>query len=190
MTWRAAALSLGWSSERVEAFLEGTDAPFVEVLLVTADVLALRVRGARQCTYRDESIGCVARAAKIVDRLPEYIRPVEFDAGWCSQRGCRNRALGKKLCCAECLETLLATHCALCGRPLIDAESVELGIGPICRKMYRWAEGPPGNREAANRLIRQVSCRPNASTVSWKITALRTLGYTRIADRLLERRAW
>ena len=29
---------------------------------------------------------------------------------------------------------LLATHCCLCGRPLVDAESVECGIGPHCRK--------------------------------------------------------
>lgn len=28
---------------------------------------------------------------------------------------------------------LLATHCAYCGRPLRDADSVEMGMGPICR---------------------------------------------------------
>jgi hypothetical protein len=28
---------------------------------------------------------------------------------------------------------MLASHCAVCGRPLCDATSVELGIGPICR---------------------------------------------------------
>lgn len=28
---------------------------------------------------------------------------------------------------------LLATHCICCGRPLVDAISVELGIGPECR---------------------------------------------------------
>ena len=27
---------------------------------------------------------------------------------------------------------LVATHCALCGRPLLDAPSVEKGIGPTC----------------------------------------------------------
>lgn len=31
---------------------------------------------------------------------------------------------------------LLATHCAICARPLLDAISVELGIGPDCRKKY------------------------------------------------------
>lgn len=29
---------------------------------------------------------------------------------------------------------LLATHCCICGRPLLDADSVEIGIGPTCRK--------------------------------------------------------
>lgn len=28
---------------------------------------------------------------------------------------------------------LLATHCAYCGRPLRDADSVENGMGPVCR---------------------------------------------------------
>ena len=31
---------------------------------------------------------------------------------------------------------LLATHCACCGRPLRDANSVEIGIGPDCRAKY------------------------------------------------------
>lgn len=31
---------------------------------------------------------------------------------------------------------MLATHCCVCGLPLLDALSVELGIGPICRKKY------------------------------------------------------
>jgi hypothetical protein len=29
---------------------------------------------------------------------------------------------------------MLATHCAICSRPLRDAQSVEVGIGPICRE--------------------------------------------------------
>ena len=31
---------------------------------------------------------------------------------------------------------LLATHCCVCWRPLVDAKSVEMGIGPVCRKKY------------------------------------------------------
>lgn len=36
--------------------------------------------------------------------------------------------------------TMLATHCAACGRPLVDAGSVELGIGPDCRRRAGWSK--------------------------------------------------
>jgi len=35
---------------------------------------------------------------------------------------------------------LLATHCCICSTPLRDAKSVEMGIGPICRKRYAKAD--------------------------------------------------
>lgn len=31
---------------------------------------------------------------------------------------------------------MIATRCALCGRPLLDAESVECGMGPTCRARH------------------------------------------------------
>ena len=31
---------------------------------------------------------------------------------------------------------MLATQCAVCARPLLDAVSVETGIGPHCRAKY------------------------------------------------------
>jgi uncharacterized protein DUF6011 len=31
---------------------------------------------------------------------------------------------------------LVATNCALCGRPLLDADSVECGMGPTCRARH------------------------------------------------------
>jgi len=31
---------------------------------------------------------------------------------------------------------LLATHCACCGKPLVDSDSVETGVGPVCRKKH------------------------------------------------------
>lgn len=34
---------------------------------------------------------------------------------------------------------LLATHCALCGRPLRDADSVERGVGPDCAEKHGYA---------------------------------------------------
>lgn len=35
---------------------------------------------------------------------------------------------------------LLATTCACCGRPLVDAASVEAGIGPDCRRKYGYGD--------------------------------------------------
>src|SRR5687767_11998091 len=39
---------------------------------------------------------------------------------------------------------LLATRCACCHRALVDAESVERGVGPDCAKRYGYglAQGP------------------------------------------------
>jgi len=83
--------------------------------------------------------------------------------------------------------SLVATHCALCGRALVDAESVECGVGPVCRGKYGYADGPEGNREAANALVYQIAAEPHGTDVATKIRALRDLGYTRLADRLAER---
>lgn len=51
---------------------------------------------------------------------------------------------------------LLATTCCVCSRPLLDALSVELGIGPDCRKKYMGKlEGPA--REQANKIVYQLA---------------------------------
>ncbi len=49
---------------------------------------------------------------------------------------------------------LLATSCACCGRPLLDATSVETGVGPDCRKKYGYndAQGAPDWLAAAQAL--------------------------------------
>ena len=47
---------------------------------------------------------------------------------------------------------LLATHCVICGRPLVDATSVELGTGPECRS-HNDAGIPDMTRESANKLV-------------------------------------
>lgn len=49
---------------------------------------------------------------------------------------------------------ILATHCACCGRALLDAVSVEAGIGPDCRAKYGYGmfdvdPGPEGWTKAA-----------------------------------------
>jgi hypothetical protein len=47
---------------------------------------------------------------------------------------------------------LLATHCACCGRALLDSVSVELGIGPECRSHFR-ADLSPEQQKTANVLV-------------------------------------
>lgn len=34
----------------------------------------------------------------------------------------------------------VATHCCVCGLPLVDATSVEFGIGPVCRRKYNYED--------------------------------------------------
>ena len=123
--------------------------------------------------------------------------------------------------------TLLASHCAVCARPLLDAESVEAGIGPDCRKHgfakasqepdwsavgralagadvaalvlpegaevagALWALGGLETRRVANRLVARIAIARSrwashdddkASTVASCVTALRALGFVRLAD--------
>lgn len=51
---------------------------------------------------------------------------------------------------------LLATHCCSCGRPLVDSISVNLGIGPECRK--GWDAGiSTAQKDKANVLTREAA---------------------------------
>jgi len=43
--------------------------------------------------------------------------------------------------------TLVATHCACCGRQLKDATSVDFGVGPICRGKYLYEDALPVTKE-------------------------------------------
>ena len=52
---------------------------------------------------------------------------------------------------------LVATHCAACGRPLIEAESLVLGVGPICVKRYALPAEQYEARVRANELIYQIA---------------------------------
>lgn len=51
---------------------------------------------------------------------------------------------------------LVATHCAICGRPLLDAESLVLGVGPVCVKRDLPQEQDE-ERVKANELIYQIA---------------------------------
>lgn len=53
---------------------------------------------------------------------------------------------------------LLATNCACCGRALVDAKSVECGIGPDCREKYGVdVDVTEAAREEANQIVFQLA---------------------------------
>ena len=56
---------------------------------------------------------------------------------------------------------LIATHCACCGRPLVDAASVERGVGPECARKYGYSEAHKADPDRALRiLLREVAKNP------------------------------
>lgn len=83
---------------------------------------------------------------------------------------------------------MLATRCAVCHRALRDALSVEIGMGPDCRKNHGYDEVEDASdeaRTAANKLIHQcaVSLRDEAA-VALHCAALRLMGFRKVADRI------
>lgn len=53
----------------------------------------------------------------------------------------------------------VATHCGVCGRPLVDAESVSAGIGPICADKYGLDRNPTGTTDFEKSLKDISNCR-------------------------------
>ena len=52
---------------------------------------------------------------------------------------------------------IVATHCCACNRPLLDAESVTAGMGPICRKKYNLPDTlTTEQRDLANSLVHKL----------------------------------
>jgi SWI/SNF-related matrix-associated actin-dependent regulator 1 of chromatin subfamily A len=79
---------------------------------------------------------------------------------------------------------LLATHCAVCSRSLVDAVSVETGIGPICASRYG---APSVEQTEANRLVYQIAAVQKGPEVLQALARLRVLGFTTLADRIAAR---
>lgn len=81
---------------------------------------------------------------------------------------------------------LLASRCCACGRELVDAPSVESGIGPVCAEKYgfpRDGEGP--ERTEANAIVYRVAA--NQGMTDQERDKLLTLGFPLLAARLAER---
>lgn len=90
---------------------------------------------------------------------------------------------------------LLATKCAVCGRPLVDAQSVEVGVGPECRKRNGLEQENP-NRDEANRIVHRLALfrsqhelAPPAEAVVEMLGQLVKLGYVKLSGVLAERLA-
>jgi hypothetical protein len=84
---------------------------------------------------------------------------------------------------------MLATHCVICARPLRDALSAELGIGPVCREKHGW-DAEIGSlteegRIEANGIIHRIAADPaNEALRASGCKDLRALGFSKLAERI------
>lgn len=85
--------------------------------------------------------------------------------------------------------SLLATHCVACGRPLLDAASVEAALGPTCRERFGVHDVVSDEaRREANALISRLATRhPGGLEVVSICDRLRALGMEALAGRVEER---
>ena len=84
---------------------------------------------------------------------------------------------------------MLATHCVVCGRPLLDARSVELGIGPDCRDQYDGGIDDETRRQA-NSLVHRAAIaaqRGKIAEVMDLADAIEQLGLHSLADAIRHR---
>lgn len=84
---------------------------------------------------------------------------------------------------------LLATHCCVCGRPLVDSVSVEMGIGPDCRNGVMGGISPE-TQKACNVLTHDAAVAAqdgNIVKVRKISEMIRELGLAVLADKILER---
>lgn len=98
---------------------------------------------------------------------------------------------------------LLASHCAVCGRPLLDAKSVELGMGETCRKRHGFEQATDEKaREEVNAKVYAIALwrstrgqqlemgKPKPPTLTEVIEAvarIKQLGFTKLASILEQR---
>lgn len=83
---------------------------------------------------------------------------------------------------------MLATQCALCGRPLLDAVSVSVGMGPICREKSAMPDTlSEEQRVAANRIVHAVALSQTEDAFTKGARELQALGCSRLADLIYAR---
>lgn len=84
---------------------------------------------------------------------------------------------------------LLATHCACCNRKLVDATSVETGIGPICRGKVGYQDFDAELRAEANKLVYFIAAERVGNDVDAAVARLREMGFDSLAEKIVERLA-
>lgn len=83
---------------------------------------------------------------------------------------------------------MLASNCACCSRPLVDAKSVECGVGPECRKRHGYEINVDEDaRQRANAIVYKIALEQTGPGVVEGCVELRELGFTALADRILKR---
>jgi exodeoxyribonuclease-5 len=89
---------------------------------------------------------------------------------------------------------MIATTCAVCARPLVDAESVELGIGPDCRTVYGLTTTAvePALRAEANKIVKNIALGQYVQEeLAGILLRLKELGFTVLSERIAHRlRRW
>jgi len=83
---------------------------------------------------------------------------------------------------------MLAVKCASCHKPLRDALSVNVGMGPECRKRIIFQDASETNRKAANRLVAQIAVEADMMNVAKMIQCLQNLGFGELADVIARRK--
>lgn len=85
---------------------------------------------------------------------------------------------------------MLATHCAVCSRPLVDAASVEAGMGPDCRDRHGYNDPvAEAARPEANKLVHDIALGVGLPELIAALARLRALGLGRLAGIIEARRA-
>lgn len=86
---------------------------------------------------------------------------------------------------------MLATHCLACARPLVDANSVEAGMGPDCREKYGYNVAASDEaRTEANKLVHALAAadtEPSTADIASACVRLMELGFLRLSAKIAER---
>jgi len=85
---------------------------------------------------------------------------------------------------------MIAKVCACCAQPLCDAKSVEIGIGPVCRKKHGYGycdELTDAQRKEANELIYLIAIDQTGPKVVEAAERLFDLGFYKLVARIMQR---